>query len=553
MNTKILSPNNITQVYSQSNKLLGIYTYFRLILASVLLSLYKSGISQDVLGSLDPELFSFTCHLYIALSITALIYLSFRKFRLDEARLFVFQFFDICILTTLMHASGGVGSGIGYLLMFVVAMSSLLLRMQLGLLIAALTSILVIGENISLVQKDLQTAKGLFSSGTLGILLFGSALLFSNIAQRLTHSQEETRVQVEETKHLQKLSQSILERMQTGVIVVDKSQQVILMNNAAGLLLFDKKDNLPVLPFSINRLPAIHQQLLFWQKDSQTKQPDISAEEYGQQLHISFAQLESHDQSDILIFLEETRRISQRAQQLKLASLGRLTASIAHEIRNPVGAISHAAQLLSETLKEFEQKTQQEDIPHQNKEYQKLSSIIHKHTIRVNDIIENVLQLSRRKISQPESIILEDWLNIFIKDFKESYADPCQIQLSKEAKPVNISIDPSHFRQVLTNLCENALRYSKENSGTASVYFEIEIDTETELPYLHVMDDGPGISPKNQGQLFEPFFTTENTGTGLGLYLAKELCLANQANLFYQERNNKSCFTISFAHPERQL
>ncbi|MFL0795968.1 MAG: hypothetical protein K6L73_00545 [Cellvibrionaceae bacterium] len=535
MNTSQSSPAD-----SQGRKLLGINAYFRLVLSLILVSLFYSGFSREVLGSSNPELFSLISLLYAGLASATTIYLSFRRFWLDEGRIFVFQFCDIAILTTLMHTSGGIGSGIGYLLMFVVAMSSLLLRTQLSLLIAALATLAVLGESLSLMNSAGFKSGLLFTSGTLGILLFGSALLFSHISQRLALSQEETRVQAEETKHLQQLSQSILERMQTGVIVVNKEFQVILMNNAAENLLFNQQE-LPATPFQISALPPINNQLHTWLKTPQEKRPDLSADQYGHELHVNFAQLESHNQSDVLIFLEETRRISQRAQQMKLASLGRLTASIAHEIRNPVGAISHAAQLLK-----------QETANTRDSE-KRLAEIIHKHTQRVNGIIENVLQLSRRKTSEPETLNLQQWLTQFINDYQESHSENCEISFTHPNTSVFVSIDPSHLQQVLTNLFDNAVRHSEAQTNKRIISLEIEQGSSSELPYLHILDDGQGVSSKNLDKLFEPFFTTDSSGTGLGLYLAKELCLANQANLYYQVRHNKSCFTLSFAHPERQL
>ncbi len=329
--------------------------------------------------------------------------------------------------------------------------------------------------------------------------------------------------------------------MQTGVIVINKDYQVILINNAAEKLLFTQQQP-STSPFSIDTFPPIKGQLISWLNTPQEKRPDLSADQYGHELHVNFAQLESHNQSDILIFLEETRRISQRAQQMKLASLGRLTASIAHEIRNPVGAISHAAQLLN-----------QETANSENKSEKRLAEIIHKHTQRVNSIIENVLQLSRRKTSQPETLNLKQWLSQFINDYKESHHEDSSITCIQPERPVLVSIDPSHLQQVLTNLFDNALRHSKEHTGNKTAQLEIEQDKNTGLPYLHILDDGKGVPSPNIDQLFEPFFTTGSGGTGLGLYLAKELCLANQANLYYQARHNKSCFTLSFAHPERQL
>jgi two-component system, NtrC family, sensor histidine kinase PilS len=238
-----------------------------------------------------------------------------------------------------------------------------------------------------------------------------------------------------------------------------------------------------------------------------------------------------------------------------LASLGRLTASIAHEIRNPLGAISHASQLLGEA----------ENLGASDR---RLLEIINNHSKRVNQIIENILQLSRRRPAAPEPVNLRQWLPQFIADYKTSKSNGNQLNIAlqehgllahknrheyddTQEQQLAAKFDLSQLQQVLTNLCDNGLRYGSAQPGRPDLRIEIGLDSHQQ-PYIRVVDYGPGISDENRKHLFEPFFTTENTGSGLGLYICKELCEANQALIGYERTaQQESCFHIQLAHPDK--
>ena len=269
--------------------------------------------------------------------------------------------------------------------------------------------------------------------------------------------------------------------------------------------------------------------------------PPLQNPRNGFELQVNFTALTPSQHSEILVFLEDNRQLTQRAQQIKLASLGRLTASIAHEIRNPLSAISHAAQLLDESSE-------------LDSADRRLTEIIQDHSKRMDQIIENVLQLSRRKNAKPERINFQEWLKQYVEDYQNTTGEKVNITLSCSEEPSTINIDPSQLSQVLTNLIDNGLRYSKLNTGEASLELHFDLDPTNNLPYLDIIDHGKGIDEKNIQHLFEPFFTTETDGTGLGLFISRELCEANQARLHYL-RNGKeqSCFRISFSHPDRRI
>jgi len=253
-----------------------------------------------------------------------------------------------------------------------------------------------------------------------------------------------------------------------------------------------------------------------------------------------FSPLSTPDpESDTLIFVEDNTDVQRQAQQLKLASLGRLSATIAHEIRNPLGAISHAAQLLEESQ-------------NLSKGDQRLSEIIQSHSVRLNGVIENVLQMSRRKTAEPRQLVLEEWLHEFVEEFSAGTGGEAVFEINIEPKTMSVNVDPVHLSQILGNLCQNGLRYSKKFAGEARLKIRGGIDKDTGYPYLEVIDFGEGVEQELVSNLFEPFYTTEVTGTGLGLYLSKELCEANDARLSYRVADTGgACFHIAFFQQSR--
>ena len=289
-------------------------------------------------------------------------------------------------------------------------------------------------------------------------------------------------------------------------------------------------------------LPAIlQQQLAAWQLDQNARAKPFRVAESGREVQANFTFLEAVPQSSILIFLEDHTQLSSRAQHLKLMALGRLTASIAHEVRNPLGAISHASQLLEES-------------PGITGADHRLLNIINTHSKRVNAIIQNILELSRHRQEVPERIDARPWLEDFAGRLGNSYQHPIAINLMADGDPVYIRFNTSQLEQLLTNLCDNGLRYSRKHTGNASLDIRISKHPFTGLPTMDVIDFGPGVPAEKQEQIFEPFFTTEKSGTGLGLFICREICEANQAQIFFRRSEDDcSCFRIIFAHPDRHI
>ena len=242
----------------------------------------------------------------------------------------------------------------------------------------------------------------------------------------------------------------------------------------------------------------------------------------------------------MLIFLEDTGTLAARIQQSKLAALGRLTASIAHEIRNPVGAMSHAAQLLAEA-------------PGLGPSEQRMTEIMRTNAQRISTIVDNVLRLSRREPPRPERIRLDEWCARFREEFcQTTQCEPARFKLRIVASGLEALIDPTQLHQILWNLCENALRHGRAATGDAHVELQLLRVARYGRVCLEVTDRGLGVAPADVERIFEPFYTRGEDGTGLGLFLARELAEINGATLLYEPRKGGgSIFRLVFADPAR--
>jgi two-component system sensor histidine kinase PilS (NtrC family) len=336
--------------------------------------------------------------------------------------------------------------------------------------------------------------------------------------------------------NLAQVNDLIIRRMRTGVLLVDDANHIHQINESAWLLLgnpgIDQRDLGTVAP-------ELSRRLYHWRTSHELDSSAVALAEGVPEVVPRFTRLSAHDDSHVLIFLDDTSLVSQRAEQLTLTTLGRLSASIAHEIRNPLAAIRYSAQLLAES-----------DLSDAD---QRMVEIINNHCGRVNEIIENILQLSRRERSRPESLDLNHWTTRFVDEYKESN-DVGQDSLRSllYPRPVEALADPQHLQQVVWNLVQNALHYGRMPNEPARVMVVARLATDHGPPLLEVTDRGPGIPPKVAAQIFEPFFTTHEYGTGLGLYLAKQMCEANQANLEYVPvAGGGSCFRMTLTAPAR--
>lgn len=518
-------------LYLRQRDLLRIYAWYRVAIALVLLVLFATGVSRSTVGTLLPALYLNTAITYAVLNISWLLYLSYYGFHTSPLRIGSIIGCDIVAFLLLIQASGSLNSGVGYLLLTTCAVGSLLLDRRMGAFLAAITSIAVIGQQLAGLALGIAETQDIVSAGSLGILLFTavSALQYLSAHIRLANRKAERERQ--QARHLQRLTQQIVAQMHTGVIVLNQNDHIELINRAAQQLLgWNHRPG--------NSLGQELQKEIDSLRDDLHKQSGIVRGAEQIELKISLAGLPDFSRSGTLVFLEDNRKLAQQAQQLKLASLGRLTGSIAHEVRNPLGAISHAAQLLAESATI-------------NEEDRRLTEIICRHSQRVNQIVENVMQLSRRKATALQLLDLNSWLMQFIEDYRIGTPADAMIEVQRSAGKVLTRFDPEQLAQILTNLCNNALHHSYLATGLRELELRIYFLQQRNCARLEVLDRGTGIAEEHKDKIFEPFFTTESTGAGLGLYIARELCEAMRANLHYcRSEDNRSCFRVEFACAE---
>jgi two-component system sensor histidine kinase PilS (NtrC family) len=433
-----------------------------------------------------------------------------------------------------MHSSGGIYSGMGALLIISVAGISLLSPGIVALLYAAVASLALLGDQVYGYWIQSYEQPAYIPTGILGATLFGIALLASRLALAARKSEKLAEQRGIDLANLSELNEQIIEHMQTGVIVIDDEGKVQLVNQTAWTLLGEPgTGSISLLP---ETAPELIQAYTTWLEDQSESNPVIRLDN-NQELQLRFSKLSGPGKLNNLIYLEDTAERKRIAQDLKLASLGRLTASIAHEIRNPLGAISHAAQLLDEN-------------PQIDQADSRLVHIILDHSKRMNAVIQNILGLSRKGPTHPENIELKSWLENFVTEFSQHHGFPAErINISIDPEDATASFDPNQLHQVLWNLCTNAKRYA---CTTDEACLMIQGGIDREVPFLDVIDNGPGIDPELQEKLFEPFVTTTSQGVGLGLYISREMCENNGAALEYIGMPmGGSCFRIQFARNRR--
>lgn len=517
----------------QSWRILRLYHFYRLVIGITLALLISSDLDAQLLDMMHPALFRNGSWVYLALNV--LIIATVRRPK-RLAQVFSLALVDVILLSGLFYAAGGTPSGIGNLLIVAVAIANILLRGRIGLLIAAVAATGMIYLTFYLSLSRPAAAAQYVQAGALGALCFAAALFVQGLTRRLQVSESLAEQRAADVANLEALNALILQRMRTGILVLDELHRVLLANQGANHLLGHADLNGKILD---PHCPELIKRMQQWSHNPSLRPASLQAAPDGRVLQPSFIALQRGEHKHTLIFLDDISQIAQQAQQLKLASLGRLTAGIAHEIRNPLGAISHAAQLLQES-----EELEGPDL--------RLAQIIQDHSRRMNLVIENVLQLSRRRQAEPQLLDLKYWLHRFASEFRSSAAPGQTLHLETTSGSIQTRMDPHQLTQVLSNLVENGLRYSAQKNKHGQVWLKLFRDPESELPVLEVLDDGPGVAEEQLHHLFEPFYTTENKGTGLGLYISRELCESNQARLDYKLRDGGgSCLRITFAHPRK--
>jgi len=452
--------------------------------------------------------------------------------------------FDLLLISALMVTSGGLRSGLVVLYLLPLAGASLLLPTVAVFFVCALAVITILLDTLTRALTVARTEASLFEAGLYGAMLFAITALLRLLAQRLASQEQLAQQRGRNLLNQLAINRLVIAQLEQGVVVVDASARVRANNRAARVLIGLKPEAQLTGEHlsSIGRLAPLVAAFQRWREGgagdgvrgySIVELPEL-------RLRARFVQPTATQIDEFLIFIEDQRALDERAQQLKLASMGRLTASIAHEIRNPLAAISHASQLLAEDV--------------QDSGLKRLASIVRENTLRLNRLVEDVLRVARRDAPLGEDIelagFLGDWLKEFVRDRPQAAG---RVTLEAPAG-IQVKFERSHLRQVLYNLVDNALRYASDAVGAVRVL----VDGGRSAPALWVLDDGPGVAEGVRASLFEPFNTSHVAGTGLGLYIAREFCLANRCELAYEElalpdRSTGRGFVVRFASADAEL
>jgi len=509
---------------------LSLFNLTRITITSGLIILAGS-LSFTSLGAYDDTLFFYAAGIHLIISIFSLVLIYQRKpgFNWQLTQQICTDVILICIM---IYASGGLKSGLGILLMISLAGAGLISEGRQTLFYAALASIgILLQEFYTLLYIGTDSAQ-FTHAALLSLGYFAVAWLAQRLATRAIISETLARERSIDLANMAQINQLIIHDLEEGILVVDKEDNIRQCNAYAKKLINIQSQPDYFHPVKLTSYsPDLATLLTNWRSRSNTPVESYDISIRNTLLRIRLIPILSSRNADTIVYLEDLSRIQAQVQQLKLAALGRLTANIAHEIRNPLSSISHAAELLHE--EQFNDATSN-----------RLLCIIDDNPRRLNKIVQDVLQLNRRDTARTESLAIDTFLSTFVSDFcltEKIDGDVFALNFSDTGL---INFDPNHLNQILWNLCSNAWRYCSKGKKSINIKFS-HANNENGF-HLDIRDDGPGVLEHQQKQLFEPFFTTAQNGTGLGLYIARELCEANNASLEYIDQANGAQFRVIF-------
>ncbi|MDT0496747.1 histidine kinase dimerization/phospho-acceptor domain-containing protein [Algiphilus sp. W345] len=498
---------------------------YRLLLAVLLVGLYYSRVAPTALGSEQPWLFQLSIFCYFGAGILTTLAMQWRAAGLIVHATLQFTV-DLVGLSLLLLSSGGVDSGLGVLLITPTVGYALVLPGRLALLTAAASTLALFSEEIYRQLRTGWSADDFTAIGILGVIFFATAAGANQMAMRARKSEAQAARVGSELIDLSRINDSIVESMRTAVIVLDNDNRMRAFNAVARRLL--RLESGAEASPRLDQVPDLAEAVGLWREALPGAYSPIVLGNV--ELMPRYTRLATGDAAPILITLEDAAQIRAEAQRMKLVALGRLSASIAHEIRNPLSAIQHASQLLGES--------ERLDV-----EDQRLLDMIQRHGRRIERIVSDVLTLSRPQARSPGTLALAEHLRQSLRQYLEIHPrDSRKVDPPPSSLKASVRFDRDHLNQVLFNLWDNAFEHGGQRvSQTIGT-------TDSGAPFLEIRDDGPGIAEDRRDQIFEPFFTTAHGGTGLGLYLARELCEYNHARLIYRAvPEGGACFRIIFA------
>ena len=530
------------------------------VVIAVVLVLYLTFDRQDYANTY--YLYAETCIAYVLMAIGFGV-LSFYVRKRFLLQVVTQISIDLAVISVLYLTAGGARSGLVILYLFPLAGAAILAPLTLALLSASLVALFLLGETLYQVFLG-ERSVPLTQAGLYGMVFFAIVLVVSRLAAKLIGQEELAARRGADLQIQQAINQIVMADVEDGILVVGRDGRVFTGNPAAQFMLGLTEDQRDFRLADIASLAPIGQAFSAWLQQAGSKLAPRTAfvtvkpqhgigvdgqapawtgrRDLSAHLKLRFARVDTPDEAAerCVIFMQDVTAIENQAQQLKLASMGRLTASIAHEVRNPLSAIGHATALLAEDLGDPGQV--------------RLLKIVGDNVARVNRMVEDILQLSRKVQPNGAPLYLDSFLSELKTEFQETHDLGDDMMWLGNTGPAPVRFDPLHLREVLVNLLTNAVRYASGAPASIRIYAVNDAAGRMEL---HVQDDGPGITPDVRAHLFEPFYTTSNKGTGLGLYLARELCLNNEATLDYEYRFDAAAgahkasgrFVITFAQP----
>jgi two-component system sensor histidine kinase PilS (NtrC family) len=421
---------------------------------------------------------------------------------------------DMLFIILMTVASGSAGGPLPILLFPQLAASGWLLRARTAFFHAALATVVLLGLDFVRLLDGQITDAQTFQTGLIGFGYFatiGIGVVLGRYAKASEALAEQRGIDV---ANLEQVNRLIIQDMQDGVLVVDLNGIVRSNNTQITRLLGgygQMRGGMRLADFSA----ALDNYWRSW-RGNRAEPPPLKVEATQRLLRVRMVPVGAGPQGGTLIYLEDLGRARSEAQQMKLAAMGRLTASIAHEVRNPLSAINQAAQLLDE-----------DGAVTQGG--QRLLAMIRSNAKRIDRIVGEVLQLTRRDRQMQEVIVLADFMHSLIEEIAQAESIPPGSIVVEIPAELQVLFDPGQLSQIVWNLVRNAWQHCRKTEK--SIRFAARVGYMGDAILFEMNDDGLGIPTELHGQIFEPFFTTRPGGTGLGLYVARELADANGATL----------------------
>ena len=434
---------------------------------------------------------------------------------------------DLVAFSTLQFLQAG-GINFSPLFALPVLMAAVLGSALLALGTAAGVTLLLLTDAwVYSLNLPAETAARFLQAGLTGTGFFALAAMVNQLAARLAREERAARHGHHAARMQAQVNQLVIETLSDGVLVVDPQCEVHAANPAARVLLGFGLAGART-PFALKtqegwRPLADLAERTFTLRGAQVGEVALDDDGQGaRRMHVRTRLTAAHENQSLslcVMFLEDLREMEARLRTEKLAAMGRVSAAVAHEIRNPLAAIAQANALMEEDL--------------HDPALQQLGALVRKNAQRLAQIIDEILDISRvqhQGLAGPVMFELDPAVAATCADWSLQTRSGSRLQLGLAAPGIPVPFDEDHLRRVLVNLLDNALRYAGSKPDSIRVFTRVAANQAS----LHVWSDGRPLGPGVQSRLFEPFFSSESRSSGLGLYICRELCERHGATVAYQ-------------------